>query len=87
VPYIFIKKIFFNTNIRNDDLWDWFLLSSLGAICMFRGIMLFRNSWKLNERQRKIIDRIETLGKAVENEFSTIFCVVGGVYLLIRYVF
>ena len=54
---------------------------------MFRGIMLFRNSRKLNERQRKIIESIETLGKAVENEFSTIFCVVGGVYLLIRYVF
>tara|TARA_B100001250_G_scaffold7584_1_gene6394 strand:+ start:465 stop:785 length:321 start_codon:yes stop_codon:yes gene_type:complete len=87
VPFIFINKIFFNTNIRNDDLWDWFLLSSLGAVCIFQGILLFRNSRKLNERQRKIIESIETFGKAVENEFPTIFCVVGGIYLFIRYVF
>ena len=43
-PLILIKEIFFS-NIGNDDLPQWFMLL-LGVICMFCGIMLYKNSRK-----------------------------------------
>ena len=43
-PLILIKEIFFS-NIGNDDLPQWFI-GLLVNICMFFGIMLYRNSRK-----------------------------------------
>ena len=45
-PLILIMEIFFS-NIGNDDLPQWFMLL-LGVICMFCGIMLYKNSRKLS---------------------------------------
>jgi len=42
-PLILISVIF---NIGNNNLPQWFMLL-LGVICMFCGIMLYRNSRKL----------------------------------------